>query len=57
MGREAICDCTFAGTTAEVKALLESEELILRGDIRMRVPFHTLHNVRVESDSLCFNLD
>ena len=56
MGREAICDCTFAGTTAEVKALLESEELILRGDIRMRVPFHTLHNVRVESDSLCFNL-
>ena len=33
MGREAICDCTFAGTTAEVKALLESEELyaLIRG--------------------------
>jgi hypothetical protein len=57
MGREAICDCTFAGTTTKVKALLESEELILRGDIHLRAPLHTLHHVRVESASLCFNLD
>jgi len=57
MGREAICDCTFAGTTTKVKALLESEELILRGDIHLRAPLHTLHHVRVESESLCFNLD
>jgi hypothetical protein len=57
MGREAICDCTFAGTTTKVKALLESEELILRGDIHLRAPLHALHHVRVESDSLCFNLD
>ena len=57
MGREAICDCTFAGTTTKVKALLESEELIIRGDIHMRAPLHALHHVRVESESLCFNLD
>jgi hypothetical protein len=57
MGREAICDCTFDGTTTKVKALLESEELILRGDIRLRAPLHALHHVRVESESLCFNLD
>ena len=57
MGREAICDCTFDGTTTKVKALLESEELILRGDIRLRAPVHALHHVRVESESLCFNLD
>ena len=57
MGREAICECTFAGTTAEVKALLESDELILRGEIRLRAPLHALHHVRVESESLCFNLD
>jgi hypothetical protein len=57
MGREAICECTFDGTTAKVKALLESEELILRGDIRLRAPLHALHHVRVESESLCFNLD
>jgi hypothetical protein len=57
MGREAICDCTFAGTITKVKALLESEELILRGDMHLRAPFHALHQVRVESESLCFNLD
>jgi hypothetical protein len=56
MGREAICDCTFDGTTTKVKALLESEELILRGDIHLRAPLHALHHVRVESGSLCFNL-
>jgi hypothetical protein len=57
MGREAICECIYADTTAKVKALLESEELIVRGDIRIRAPLQTLRNVRVESESLCFNLD
>jgi hypothetical protein len=57
MGREAICECTFAGTKAEVKALLESDELILHGDIRVRAPLHALHDVRVELETLCFNLD
>ena len=57
MGREAICDCTFDGTTTKVKALLESEELILSGEISLRASLHALHHVRVESESLCFNLD
>jgi hypothetical protein len=57
MGREAICDCTFDGTTAKVKALLETNEIILRGDIHLHAPFHALHHVRVESASLCFNLN
>ena len=56
MGREAICECTVADTTAEVKVFLESEELILRGNIRMRAPLHALQNVRVESDCLYFNV-
>jgi len=57
MGREAICKCTFEGSTSKVKALLESEELILRGDIHLRAPLHALHHVRVELASLYFNLD
>jgi hypothetical protein len=57
MGREALCQCTFEGTTAKVKALLESSEIILRGDIRMSVPLDALENVRVEAESLCFNID
>jgi hypothetical protein len=57
MGREATCECTFNGTTARVRAFLESQELILRGDIRMTAPLGLLTKVRVESGSLCFNLD
>jgi hypothetical protein len=57
MGREANCECTFEGSTVKVKALLESAELILRGDIRMRIPFNALRNVRVQSENLCFNID
>jgi hypothetical protein len=57
MGREAVCECTFEGTTSKVKALLESAEVILRGEIRMRIPFNVLQNVRVESQNLCFSID
>jgi hypothetical protein len=57
MGREATCECTFNGATAKVNALLESEELILRGEIRIRAPLHALKDLRVEEDSLCFDLD
>ncbi len=57
MGREATCDCTFDGTTAKVKALLETNEIILRGPIRLTAPFKALKNIRVESETLCFSVD
>ena len=57
MGREATCDCTFDGTTAKVKALLETNEIILRGPIRLTAPLKALKSIRVESESLCFSLD
>jgi len=56
MGREATCKCNWAGTTAEVKAQLESTEMILRGAIRKRVPFNEIKNVKVESDRLRFTV-
>jgi hypothetical protein len=56
MGREAVCTCDWAGTVAEVKALLESNELILRGDIRKRVAFQKIEGVKVQSDGLCFTV-
>jgi hypothetical protein len=55
MGREATCKCDWAGTTAEVKVLLESTELIVRGDIRKRVPVRELQNVEARSGWLRFN--
>jgi hypothetical protein len=57
MGREATCECTVDGTTAKVKALLETNEIILRGPIRLTAPLNALKNIRVESETLCFSLD
>jgi hypothetical protein len=55
MGREAICECNWAGTTARVKVLLESTDLIVRGEIRKRVPINDLRNVEAHSGWLRFN--
>lgn len=57
MGREANCRCDWAGTTGSVKVLLESTELIVRGDIRRRVAVRNLQNVEVQSGRLSFNSD
>ena len=57
MGREAVCTCDWAGTVAEVKALLESNELILRGDIRRRVAFQKIEGVKLVRDGLCFTVE
>jgi hypothetical protein len=54
MGREAECTCSWSGTTAQVKALIEPPDLILRGGIRRRLPFAELKNVRAAGDLLCF---
>lgn len=56
MGREALCACRWGAETGEVKALLESSELILRGDIRRKVPLADLKSVRVEDKDLCFKV-
>jgi len=56
MGREAVCTCDWAGTVAEVRALLETSELILRGDIRRRVLFSEIADVKMQSDGLRFKV-
>jgi hypothetical protein len=56
MGREAVCTCDWAGTVAEVKALLETSELILRGDIRKRVPFIEIKDLEAQPDGLRFTV-
>ncbi|MGA2848543.1 MAG: hypothetical protein ABSE46_06085 [Terracidiphilus sp.] len=56
MGREAICTCDWDGTVAEVKALLETNEIILRGGIRKRVPVKEFCDVKAHHDRLCFKV-
>lgn len=54
MGREAQCTCNWSGTVAQVKALIEPPDLILRGGIRRRLPFPELEKVHAEGERLCF---
>jgi hypothetical protein len=52
MGREALTWAEAGSEAGEVRALLESSELILRGAIRRRFPRDELSQIRVEGDML-----
>jgi hypothetical protein len=56
MGREAVVNAEVGADAGEVKALLETRELILRGELRRRYPKEALEGVRVDGDTLCFTV-
>lgn len=53
MGREAEGHALWRGASGAVKALLESDGIILRGDLRGRFPRSGLMDWRVEGEDLC----
>lgn len=54
MGREAAVRASVGRESADVKALLESRELILRGALRRRWALEALAGVHIEGDALVF---
>jgi hypothetical protein len=54
MGREAQCVCIWNGEKCNVKALLEPPELILRGEIRRRLPFSKMKSIKADGHLLHF---
>jgi hypothetical protein len=56
MGREATCRCQWGIEEAEVRALLETHELILRGGMRRSVSLGSIQNVSAKADSLRFQV-
>lgn len=56
MGREAFCACVWNGEKHEVKALLEPPELIVRGELRRKVPFASMKRVKADGDWLRFTV-
>jgi len=54
MGREAECICEWGTDSATVRALLETDELILREGIRRKLRFSEMERVRTEEDKLAF---
>ena len=53
MGREAEGHAVWRGVSGAVKALLESDAIILRGEVRARLPRDGLMGWRVEGEDLC----
>jgi len=57
MGREATCSCVWDGKKCTVKALIEPPELILRGELRRRIPISKMQSIKAEHDQLHFTVD
>lgn len=55
MGREATCQCQWGAESGQCKVVLETSELIVRGQIRRRTPIASLTRVSVKGDSLHFH--
>lgn len=56
MGREASCTARVGQETAEVAALLESTNVVLRGAIKRKWAIAALQNLRVEGEELRFEV-
>ncbi len=46
MGQELECKVRFGGKAAVGKALLESEELLFRGGMRLKIPFRAMKSIQ-----------
>lgn len=54
MGREAKCICEWNGESAEVTALIEPPDLILRGGLRRKMPLAQIHRISATGANLTF---
>src|SRR5262245_53371494 len=52
MGREVECTARIGGKSARGKALLETKELIFRGDLRLKIPFAAIKEVKAAGGAL-----
>lgn len=54
MGNEVRCRVAIGDESAEAKALLETEELIVRGALRAKIPFREMQDVAADGGVLRF---
>jgi hypothetical protein len=52
MGAEAWCTASFDGKTSQGKALLETRELVFRGEFRLKISFSSVQEVRATDGAL-----
>ena len=52
MGNELNCSVRFGKQQSEGKALLETSEILFRGDFRLKIPFSTIKSAKAVDDQL-----
>lgn len=52
MGNEAFCKVRFGKQQSEGKALLETNEVLFRGDFRLKIPFSTIKSAKTVDGEL-----
>jgi hypothetical protein len=52
MGNEANCKVRFGKQESEGKALLETSEILFRGEFRLKIPFSTIKSVKATNGEL-----
>lgn len=57
MGQEAVCTAHWAGKRVRGKALLETAEIIFRGEPRLRVPFSSIREINAMDGELRLKID
>ncbi len=57
MGQEVVCTARWGGKSVRGKALLETTEIIFRGDERLKIPFSAIRGVKTQDGELRLNTD
>jgi Protein of unknown function (DUF3052) len=57
VGSEATCRVSYKGEASEGKALLETSELIFRGDFRIKIPFAQIASLQASDGELQIGFD
>ena len=52
MGNEATCKVRFGKQESEGKALLETSEVLFRGDFRLKIPFSSIKSAKTVDGEL-----
>jgi len=52
MGKEAFCTMRFGKKVSQGKALLETNEILFRGDFRLKIPFASIKSVKAADGEL-----
>jgi len=57
MGQEVVCTARWGGKSARGKALLETAEVIFRGEERLKIPFSSIRGVEAKDGELRLKTD